>query len=92
MIANNQLEKLRRFKSGNKKSVKQSTKRLLQYLLPDSKNRRSNCPSQSVLISTHSNTEVQIIVKEIRRQASGSLLMATGVQNVMRLFVSSYNL
>lgn len=92
MIANNQLEKLRRFKSGNKKGVKQNTKRLLQYLLPDSKNRRSNCPSQSVLISTHGNTEVQIIVKEICRQASGSLLMATGVQNVMRLFVSSYNL
>ena len=63
-----------------------------EAIIPDSKNRRSNCPSQSVLISTHGNTEVQIVVKEICRQASGSFLMATGVQNVMRLFVRSYNL
>ena len=60
--------------------------------LPDSKNRRSNCPGQSVLIGTHSNTEVQVVVKKICRQAFGALLMATGVKDVMRFFVGSNNL
>ena len=64
----------------------------VQINVPDCKNRRSNCPSQSVLIGTHGNTEVQVVVKEIRRQAFGTLLMAPGVQDVMRFFIGSHNL
>ena len=65
---------------------------LIKVNLPDSKNGRSNCPSQRVLIRAHGNTEVQVVVEEVCRQAFGAFLVATAVQYVMGFFVSPYDL
>ena len=59
---------------------------------PHGKDGCSHCPSKCVLVCAHGNTEVQIVVKQISRQTSGAFQMATGIQNIMRFFVTSYNL